>query len=56
MIAGKLHYLEAALKGMQPFSKSSTEGGVRAYFMNQYPWYEEYPSKLKIILMVLHLT
>nr|CAG4636821.1 EOG090X0272 [Ceriodaphnia reticulata]SVE72802.1 EOG090X0272 [Ceriodaphnia reticulata] len=42
--SGKRHYLEAALKGMIPFSKSSTEGGVRAYFMNQYPWYEEYPT------------
>nr|SVE76253.1 EOG090X0272 [Daphnia longispina] len=42
--SGKPHYLESALKGMQPFSKSSTEGGVRAYFMNQYPWYEEYPT------------
>nr|CAG4649138.1 EOG090X0272 [Scapholeberis mucronata]SVE93483.1 EOG090X0272 [Scapholeberis mucronata] len=42
--SGKSHYLEAALKGMIPFSKSSTEGGVRAYFMNQYPWYEEYPT------------
>nr|SVE79356.1 EOG090X0272 [Daphnia magna] len=42
--SGKTHYLEAALKGMKPFSKSSTEGGVRAYFMNQYPWYEEYPT------------
>nr|CAG4650783.1 EOG090X0272 [Simocephalus serrulatus]SVE94105.1 EOG090X0272 [Simocephalus serrulatus] len=42
--SGEHHYLEAALKGMKPFSKSSTEGGVRAYFMNQYPWYEEYPT------------
>nr|CAG4646858.1 EOG090X0272 [Megafenestra aurita]SVE92256.1 EOG090X0272 [Megafenestra aurita] len=42
--SGRRHYLEAALNGMKPFSKSSAEGGVRAYFMNQYPWYEEYPT------------
>lgn len=42
--SGKSQYLEAALNGMKPFSISSGEGGVRAYFMNQYPWYEEYPS------------
>ena len=29
---------------MKPFSKLSKEGGVRAYFMNEYPWYEEYPT------------
>lgn len=34
---------------MKPFSVSSSEGGVRAYFMNQYPWYEEYPSKFLLI-------
>nr|CAG4641504.1 EOG090X0272 [Eurycercus lamellatus] len=41
---GRPEYLEAALKGMKPFSISSTDGGVRAYFMNQYPFYEEYPT------------
>lgn len=29
---------------MKPFSVPSAEGGVRTYFMNQYPWYEEYPT------------
>nr|CAG4643050.1 EOG090X0272 [Ilyocryptus agilis] len=42
--SGEKQYLEAALNGMKPFSVSSTEGGVRAYFMNQYPFYEEYPT------------
>ena len=30
---------------MKPFSVPSSEGGVRAYFLNQYLFYEEYPSK-----------
>nr|CAG4638290.1 EOG090X0272 [Cyclestheria hislopi] len=42
--SGYKKYLNAALKGMKPFTTSSSEGGVRAYFMNQYPWYEEYPT------------
>jgi len=42
--SGRNEYLEAAVNGMKPFSKLSKEGGVRAYFMNEYPWYEEYPT------------
>ena len=39
-----MKYIDAALMGMKPLSVSSAEGGVRAYFMSQYPWYEEYPT------------
>ena len=42
--AGQKSYLDAALLGMKPLSVSSTDGGVRAYFLSQYPWYEEYPT------------
>lgn len=42
--SGRREYFDAAVKGMLPFNKPSAEGGVRAYFMNEYPWYEEYPT------------
>nr|CAG4635983.1 EOG090X0272 [Eubosmina coregoni]SVE69666.1 EOG090X0272 [Eubosmina coregoni] len=42
--SGQRQYLEAAINGMKPFSVPSSEGGVRAYFLNQYPFYEEYPT------------
>jgi len=42
--SGRNEYFEAAIKGMLPFNKLSKDGGVRAYFMNEYPWYEEYPT------------
>ena len=44
LVPGRREYFDAAVKGMLPFNKPSAEGGVRAYFMNEYPWYEEYPT------------
>jgi heparosan-N-sulfate-glucuronate 5-epimerase len=38
-------YLEAAEAAISPFLLSSSKsGGLRAVFMNQYDWYEEYPT------------
>ena len=37
-------YLKAALKATKPFKIKSKDKGVLATFMNQYPWYEEYPT------------
>lgn len=48
LVIGDRKYLEAAVKGMRPFSVSSADGGVRAYFMNQHPFYEEYPSEFSM--------
>lgn len=42
---GDIRYLTAALKGLKPFRVPSSEGGVKATFMNKYHWYEEYPTK-----------
>lgn len=37
-------YLHTAMAATAPFQVSSANGGVRAMFLNRYPWYEEYPS------------
>jgi len=38
-------YLEAAEAALSPFLISSSKpGGIRAVFMNQFHWYEEYPT------------
>ena len=38
-------YLEAAEAALSPFLISSSQpGGIRAVFMNQFHWYEEYPT------------
>lgn len=37
-------YLEAALRSTAIFNIPSSSGGVRAMFLDQYPWYEEYPT------------
>jgi len=39
-----LKYLQAAEAALQPFLRDSDQGGVRAHFMNQMDWYEEYPT------------
>ncbi|XP_077998489.1 D-glucuronyl C5-epimerase-like [Glandiceps talaboti] len=41
---GKQEYLNSALKATKPFNLLSSEGGVKAVFMDKYPWYEEYPT------------
>lgn len=42
---GDLRYLTAALRGLKPFKVPSSKGGVKATFLNEYNWYEEYPTK-----------
>ncbi|XP_006813331.1 D-glucuronyl C5-epimerase B-like [Saccoglossus kowalevskii] len=42
--SGKPEYLKAALKATYPFNKLSSQGGVKAVFLDKYPWYEEYPT------------
>lgn len=37
-------YLKAASKAIDLFYRTSNEGGIRAYFMNKWVWYEEYPT------------
>ena len=37
-------FLSAAEDGVKVFNISSSEGGVRAVFMDKYEWYEEYPT------------
>lgn len=39
-----IKYLQSALKGVRPFEVSSSQGGVKARFVNTYDWYEEYPT------------
>lgn len=40
----EVKYLQAASKALDLFYRNSNEGGVRAYFMNKWVWYEEYPT------------
>ena len=42
--SGQVKYLKAASRAIDLFYRTSSEGGVRAHFMNKYPWYEEYPT------------
>ena len=42
--SGDDKYLEAAEKAVKVFSIPSSRGGVRAVFLEKYPWYEEYPT------------
>lgn len=42
--SGEKKYLQAAVRGLQPFRIQSNKGGVAAYFLNKYVWYEEYPT------------
>jgi len=37
-------FLTAAEAGVKVFNISSSEGGVRAVFLDKYEWYEEYPT------------
>ena len=37
-------YLDAALKGVNPFRVNSSDGGVRTYFLDKFVFYEEYPT------------
>lgn len=42
--SGDERYLQAAVRGLQPFRVSSNKGGVAAMFLGRYIWYEEYPT------------
>ncbi|UYV82032.1 GLCE [Cordylochernes scorpioides] len=41
---GEPAYLKSALSALHLFSVPSSEHGVRAVFMDKYPWFEEYPT------------
>jgi heparosan-N-sulfate-glucuronate 5-epimerase len=43
--SGDKDYLSAASAALDLFEVSSSEGGVRAEFLGQFPWYEEYPTQ-----------
>lgn len=38
-------YLNAALKATGLFHKLAKDGGVKAIFLKEYTWYEEYPTQ-----------
>ncbi|XP_008548880.1 D-glucuronyl C5-epimerase B [Microplitis demolitor] len=42
--SGDERYLQAAVRGLKPFRITSSKGGVAAYFMDKFVWYEEYPT------------
>lgn len=42
---GDIRYLESSTKGVLPFGKLSSEGGVLTYWEGVYPFYEEYPTE-----------
>lgn len=42
--SGDERYLQAAIRGLQPFRLSSLKDGVAATFLGKYVWYEEYPT------------
>ena len=42
--SGDANYLKAAVNGLKPFRVLSNKGGVAAYFLEKYVWYEEYPT------------
>ena len=44
LTSGNEEYLAAAEKAVGVFNISSANGGVKAVFMNQHVWYEEYPT------------
>uniref|UniRef100_A0A0B7AXT2 heparosan-N-sulfate-glucuronate 5-epimerase n=1 Tax=Arion vulgaris TaxID=1028688 RepID=A0A0B7AXT2_9EUPU len=43
-LTGQKHYIETAVRGLHLFELGSEEGGVRARFLGQLDWYEEYPT------------
>eukprot|EP00117_Sycon_ciliatum_P004398 scpid47716/ scgid0470/ D-glucuronyl C5-epimerase; Heparin/heparan sulfate:glucuronic acid C5-epimerase len=44
-------FLDAAAKAIEPFKHLSKDGGVRAVFMDQYVWYEEYPTSPALFVL-----
>ncbi|XP_065181779.1 D-glucuronyl C5-epimerase-like [Sycon ciliatum] len=47
----KEEFLDAAAKAIEPFKHLSKDGGVRAVFMDQYVWYEEYPTSPALFVL-----
>ncbi|XP_055863850.1 D-glucuronyl C5-epimerase B-like [Biomphalaria glabrata] len=43
-VTGEKQYLTSAIKGLHLYELGSEEGGVRARFLGQLDWYEEYPT------------
>ncbi|CAL1541054.1 unnamed protein product [Lymnaea stagnalis] len=43
-LTGHRIYLDVAVRGLHLFELGSEEGGVRARFLGQLDWYEEYPT------------
>ena len=42
--SGQRRYLDAAVRALSLFDVQSADGGIVAKFMDQYVWYEEYPT------------
>jgi len=42
--SGRQEYLDAAVRALALFDVTSADGGIVAKFMDQYVWYEEYPT------------
>jgi len=42
--SGRRDYLDAAVRALALFDVAAADGGVVARFMDQYVWYEEYPT------------
>ena len=43
-VTGNKTYLESAKRGVEIYQVNSTDNGIRAYFMDKYVWFEEYPT------------
>lgn len=46
-----LAYLRAALRATKPFKVKAVDKGVLTTFMNQYRWYEEYPTSPSMLVL-----
>ena len=44
-------YLKAALRATNLFKVKSKDKGVLTMFLNQYPWYEEYPTSPSLLVL-----
>ena len=42
--SGNRDYIRSLSHALKPFTVTSEKGGVKAVFMKQYVWYEEYPT------------
>lgn len=44
-------YIKHMVNALQPYTVDSKDGGVRAVFMNEYTWYEEYPMTPSLFVL-----